>query len=418
MGTPGTIAAAEWRHSWTVVVAATAGMSLASLTSYSIGVMMAPIEQELGWSRVEIASGLSITAFCGVALSTCMGWLIDRAGARRVAIGAVALLCGALMLMSTTGASIWSWWSLWLLVGLATAAMPTVWTATISGLFHAGRGLALAVVLSGTGISASLVPVIGNFFVEHFGWRSAYLALGGCWTLVVLPLVVLFFRGEADSERRRGGGKADASAEPLPGLTVREGFRSPAFYKISLVAFCFSVAGVSLTLNYIPILSERGLSRSTTAALAGIVGVATVLGKLGGGYLLDRIHAGKVAATAALLSAVLPVTLLALPGSIMATAVATAIFSLASGANFGAVVFLAGRYFGQRSFGVMFGTIHSLLALGTGLGPLLSNRVFDVARTYDPVLWSAIPVFLVAALLLSSLGPYPHFSICGEDRLS
>jgi predicted MFS family arabinose efflux permease len=406
-------ARAEWRRNWTVVMAATAGMSLASLSGYSIGVMMAPIERELGWSRMEIASGLSITAFCGVTLSTFMGLAIDRIGARRVAIMAVALLCGALMLMSTTSTSIWSWWSLWLLIGLATSAMPTVWTATISGIFSTSRGLALAVVLSGTGISASLVPLIGNYFVEHFGWRSAYLALGGCWGLVVFPLVLFFFRGAG--ERRSNGIRP--SPERLPGLTVREGFASPAFYKIALVAFCFSVAGVSVALNYIPILSERGISRDTAAALAGIVGVATVLGKLIGGHLLDRIHAGKVAAVAALASTALPITLLAMPGSIAVTAVATAIFCLATGANFGAVVFLAGRYFGQRSFGVMFGAIHALLALGTGLGPLLSNRVYDITRTYDPVLWAVIPIFLLAALLLMSLGPYPIFTFQNDASL-
>ncbi|MFT3965371.1 MAG: MFS transporter [Sphingobium sp.] len=409
-------ASSEWRRNWTVVLAATAGMSLASLSSYSIGIMMAPIEQDLGWSRLEIASGLSITAFCGVTLSTCMGWLIDRIGARRVAIWTVALLCGALMLMSTTSTSIWSWWSLWLLVGLATSAMPTVWTATISGLFSAGRGLALAVVLSGTGISASLVPMIGNYFVEHFGWRSAYLALGGCWALVVLPLVIIFFREVSDPRQTAEGGKADPSA--LPGLTVKEGFQSSAFYKIALVAFLFSVAGVSVVLNYIPILSERGISRDTAAGLAGIVGIATVLGKLIGGHLLDRIHAGIVAAAAALLSTTLPVTLLILPGSVTMTAVATAVFSLASGANFGAVVYLAGRYFGQRSFGVMFGTIHALLALGTGLGPLLSNRVYDVARTYDPVLGAVIPAFVLASLLLLSLGRYPIFSSPEDPKAS
>ena len=402
-------ARAEWRRNWKVVVAATAGMSLASLSSYSIGVMMIPVERDLGWSRMEIASGLSITAFCGVTLSSLMGLTIDRIGARRAAIIAVVLLCGALMLMSTTTQSLWSWWSLWVLVGLSSAFMPTVWTATVSGLFSAGRGLALAVVLSGTGISASLVPAIANYFVEHFGWRSACLALGGSWGLVVLPLVLLFFRGASDRPRPSREESAPHARGELPGLTAREGFSSPVFYKVAAIAFCFSIAGVSVVLNLVPILHERGISNETAAGLAGVLGISTVLGKLIGGYLLDRIHAGRVAATAAAASTVLPITLLLSPGSLLGIAAAAGTFSLAAGASFSAVVFLAGRYFGQRSFGVLFGTVHALLALGTGLGPLLSNRVYDVLRTYDPVLWAVIPVFALAAVLLLSLGPYPKF---------
>jgi MFS family permease len=192
---------AEWRRGWAVVVAATASMSLASLSSNSIGVMMMPIERELNWSRMETASGLSIVAFCNVTLLSLMGLLIDRIGPRRSAIIAVVMLCSALMLMSTTASSVWSWWSLWLLVGLASALMPTVWTATVSGHFSASRGLALAVMLSGTRVSPSLVPVTANYFVEQFGWRSAYLALGRGWGLVVLPLVLLFFRGTSERQR-------------------------------------------------------------------------------------------------------------------------------------------------------------------------------------------------------------------------
>lgn len=285
--------------------------------------------------------------------------------------------------------------------------MPTVWTATVSGLFSAGRGLALAVVLSGTGISASLVPLIANHFVEHFGWRTAYLALGGGWGLIVLPLVLLFFRGASD----RPKGSEPASKDIQPGLTMRQGFTSPVFYKICAIAFLFSVTGVSIVLNLIPILHERDIPPETAAGLAGILGISTVLGKLLGGYLLDRIHAGHVAAVAAMASTLLPIALLATPGSIAVIGLAAAIFSLASGANFSAVVFLAGRYFGQRSFGTLFGTVHAFLALGTGLGPLVSNRAFDVMRTYDPVLWAAIPAFACAALLLIGLGAYPKFEV-------
>ena len=55
-------AAAEWRAHWPVVMAAMAGMAVASLISYSSGLFIEPLEKEFGWSRAEIAAGHSIAA--------------------------------------------------------------------------------------------------------------------------------------------------------------------------------------------------------------------------------------------------------------------------------------------------------------------------------------------------------------------
>ena len=51
--TPAT-AASEWRAHWTVALAAAAGVSLSAVSVSSLGVMMEPLEREIGWSRTEI----------------------------------------------------------------------------------------------------------------------------------------------------------------------------------------------------------------------------------------------------------------------------------------------------------------------------------------------------------------------------
>ena len=49
--------------------------------------------------------------------------------------------------------------------GVALAAMPTVWLTAVTGRFNVSRGLAVAVALSGTGLSNFIVPVhIGTIY--------------------------------------------------------------------------------------------------------------------------------------------------------------------------------------------------------------------------------------------------------------
>lgn len=402
-------AAAEWRAHWTVVAAATTGVSLSAVSQSSLGVMMEPIEQEFGWSRVQISFGTSLVSLVAMTGATAVGLAIDRLGARLVGLIAATLMCVGIALMSVVNNSIWQWWGLWILVGLSAAAMPTVWLAPVSGLFAAGRGLAVSITLCGSGISTSLVPIVANQFVELHGWRAAYLGLGAIWAAVVLPLVLFFFRN-AHAPRAAARETNAGPSTALPGLTVREGFASLKFYKLAFAAFLSMSAGVALILNLVPVLRSTGLTPATAAAVAGIIGIATITGRVIGGWLMDRMSAGTIAACSSAGAALLPVALLALPGSTVAAAAGVAIYGLLGGAKVPAVVYLASRHFGQRAFGVLYGAVNTMIALGVGLGPVVANYVYDVSRSYVPVMWTAVPFLLVAGLLYLSLGPYPNFS--------
>lgn len=399
-------ARAEWVAGWPLVMAASAGMSLASVSTYSIGIMIPAIEAELGWSRALITSGPAIVSFVAMTLSAFMGLIMDRLGARPVALISATLLCAALALMSQATNEPYLWWGLWVLVGLASSAMPTVWTLPVNNRFAAGRGLALAVTLSGTGIGASVVPLVAGYCVIHYGWRTGYLALGTTWALLALPLIVLFFR-----DRPAPAKTASAAAKPvaasLPGLSVREGFRSPAFYKLAFAAFAITLAGTALLINLVPMLMAADISRAAAIAIAGTTGIATIVGRIVGGYLMDRYSARLLAVVVTLCTLVLPIALLASPGSTTIAAAAVIVFCLTSGPKMTAIIYLTGRHLGQRSFGTLFGAIHVLLAMGVGLGPLLANLVYDHAQSYTPVFWIIVPVLMAGAWAFWSLGSYP-----------
>lgn len=405
-------AATEWRAHWTVVLAAAAGVSLSAISVSSLGVMMEPLEQEFGWSRTQISLGTSLVSFMAVLLATFVGLAIDRLGARFVGIVAATLMCSGVALMSAVAGELWQWWSLWLIVGLAASAMPTVWLTPISSLFQSGRGLAVAIALSGSGISTSLVPIVANQLLANYGWRGAYLGLGAIWAAVTLPLIVLFFRGSARPQQPAAG-QATAATEPsapLPGLTAREGFASPKFYKLALAAFLSMSAGVALILNLVPVLRYTGLTPASAAAVAGVIGLATITGRIAGGWLMDRMSAGTIAAMSSAGAIALPALLLLAPGSVAAATAGVAIYGLLGGAKVPAVAYLASRHFGARAFGTLYGATNTAIALGVGLGPLAANYVYDLTKSYTPVMWTAVPFLAVAALLYLSLGPYPDFT--------
>lgn len=399
----------EWRRHWTVLIPCAAGITLVSVHTYSLGVMIGPLEQEFGWSRTQISVGSLIIAFIALLIGPLVGIGIDRYGPRRIGLLGVLFYCIALAAVATTSRDISSWWVRWIVLGIASMfIMPTVWTAAINGFFDKSRGMALAIALCGTGVAAAFVPSLSHSLIEGYGWRGAYVGLAATCFLATAPLIYFFFRGPADHQP--GVGRPDGGRPTmLVGLSAREGLTSPSFLKLAGAALIFAVAASTLTANAVPVLLAQGFERATAAAMAGLIGVGSIIGRLCGGYLLDRLDAKKVAAASVIAPVVTVTIFLTLPGALWPAAIGCFVLGLSVGTELDACAYLAARYFGMRSFGTLFGTINGLLLFGNGVAPVAANYVYDVTDSYHLVLMAISPACVLAAVLFALLGRYPDF---------
>jgi len=405
-------AAAEWREGWPVVLSSIFGIGLLTVYVYTTGIMIKPLEEEFGWTRAQISSGPTIVAVIGCIAAPFMGAAIDRFGPRRIAIPGVIFLCAALALLSQAGPSIWSWWALWFVVAIVHPFIkPTVWVAAVSSVFSSGRGFALAVALCGTSVGSMVTPILTNTLIDSFGWRLAYVFTGAIWVAVVLPLVLFGFYGANDKHRVKTKEQPEAvPAAALSGLSAREALLSAKFAMVATAASVISMCSVAMTVNLVPIFSEDGISRETAAWIAGVTGVSGIAGKLVGGWLIDRFNAGIIVGTMTAMPAFSALLMIFFPGDIPVSIAAVALLGFALGVEFDGVAYLTGRHFGLRNFGLIYGTIAGLVALLSGIGPVLANHAYDVTGSYLPMLWAVVPLALMSGLLFLVLGPYPDES--------
>lgn len=403
-------ATAEWGKYWPVVAATAMGMSLAALLSSIFGVMLVPLQNEFGWTRAQISSGPAVVSVMGLVLATPAGMVIDRIGARRCGIAVVVISASAIAAMSAVGDSLWHWWAAWALFGVAGAFTSTVWLAPVSSIFYAGRGLAIAVTISGTGISMAIAPAIAEYFVQNHGWRSGFLAVAGLWFVLTMPLVLAFVPGLPGSS---GAGADDTAPQPreLTGLTPREGFVCPALYLLFFASLLSSMTGVALILNLVPVLTFTGLTRIEAVAIVGSMGIASVIGRIVGGFLMDRYDVRLLAIGASVVSLGLPLSLLLFPGVGTAALMGVIAFGLTGGMKMNAVVYLISTHLGTRSFGLFYGMISITMSLAQGIGPLVANHVYDLTNSYAPVIWATIPGFLGAAVMFAVLRPTPDAAV-------
>jgi MFS family permease len=397
----------EWRGYWFLPLVAGLGYATSVLHVYSLGPFFSALTTEFGWGRAVASLGLTITAAVSGIFCIPMGMLVDKFGPRPVGLAGVAAMTGAFALLGTANGEVWNWILLWGILAIGTfGVQTTVWTSAVASRFEVSRGLAFAITLSGASFAAAIFPVVATWLIGAYGWRVAYPAMGAMWAALVLPLVFFLFRGAQD---QTGDARvaAAAAARAQPGMTLAEGLRSASLYKLLIAAFLFSFGALGIVVHFVPILTGAGATPMAAAGVASLVGIFSIIGRLGTGVLLDRYPAHLVGAAAFLL----PITgcsLLLVDGSSgLNQSVAAAAFGLTVGSEVDVVAYLAARHFGLKNFGALYGAMVMALAVGTAFGPLVAGAVFDKSGNYAPFLMGTIVLMVAAAASLISLGPKP-----------
>lgn len=398
---------------WRIVLASALGYGtgLTALPFYTLGTFAIPLEEAFGWSRAQVQASLVAVTAATLAGGWLLGWLIDLKGVRRVALVSQLGLGAGLLALSFSGTSLVYWYAVWFLmalIGLGTG--PIAWTRGIAGWFDGGRGLALALTLTGSGFVALFAPFLTQYLITNAGWRIAYVALAAI-VLASVPVTVIFYpRASSRPTGPTSASPAQSAVEPASvvpdGLLLSQVLRGFRFWVILAGSVFIAFAMGGLIPNIVPLLVGKGLSPASAAAYIGLVGITIIPGRLLAGYALDRLWAPAVACLFLPLSAlscfilVQPIT----DGWILAGAFI--LFGLSAGAEFDLIPYLCTRYFGMRSYGRIYALQWTGFSTVAGMAPAIFGWSFDVTGSYAAVLQAGMACFLVAPLLLLLLGQY------------
>jgi MFS family permease len=401
-------AMAEWRSYWFLPFAAALGYATSVLHIYSFGPFIEPLQQEFGWSRAQISSGIMIASVISALFCVPIGILVDKVGPRRLALVGIVAMCGSVALLSTATGTKANWYLLWVGTAIGTLwIQATVWTSAVNSRFEASRGLALAITLSGAAISATIFPLAATWLIGEYGWRTAFQALSGMWLMLVFPLMFLCFRSAHDDVKKTTAGKSVSPQRILKGITIGQGLRSPALYKLLLASGLFSFTAIGLVVHFVPILTDRGAEPLNAAATASLVGIFSIIGRLGTGFLLDRFP-GHLIGACAFLIPLIGCSLLLVDGSNpLYQAIAAAVFGLTLGAEVDVIAYLAAKYFGLKNFGALYGSLVMALSMGTAFGPMTAGALYDSFNSYMPFLQLTMFLMGISAITLFTLGSTP-----------
>lgn len=407
------VAQYEWRDGWKLVLAASFGFSFFSIMMAATGLFMEPLGKEFGWSRTLLSSGPSIATIMTAILGPFFGVLIDRYGSRKLALPGIVATIASVCTFGLVNGEQWQWITLWFIFGLVSVTIKsTIWTAAVVGVFEKSRGLALGLTLSGTAVAQAVIPPLGNYLITEFGWRLAFVWLGLGWGGITFLLVWLFLF-DVHSRKAKMVAVTDTEAEAaveLHGLTVKQAVRDRALWQLAFSNFIVMTMTMGLTIHLFPILTEAGISREKAALLTAISGVAAIVGKLVTGYLLDRYRpnwVGGLTLAAAAGAFALLIDDISSPTLIV---VALIINGYAAGTKTHITGFLTAGYSGMKNFGAIYGFMSALMALASGVGPLLAGYAYDSSGGYGPFLILGAIGCLIGGLLVITLPKAPSWT--------
>lgn len=388
------------------------------LPYYTIGALVGPLTQQFGWTRAEVQFAILFSAGFGALTAPLIGMMSDRYGPRALVLPGLVGLGAGFFIAASTSDQLWMFYFAYAFMALFGAgATPITWTRAIVASFEKYRGLALGLTLMGTGICAMFTPSLATWLVEKFGWRGAYVGLGLLPWLLAGPLVFFWFKPKRALSVRDNAAHGAADTE-VWGLTLRDAARGYRFWVLCVSIFAVYMAVSGISPNMIPSLTDKGLAPALAAKISGLFGGGIILGRLVIGALLDRFWAPGVA----LVSLLLPVTgclILAGNPALVWIFVAVLLIGLAAGAELDLMSFLVARYFGLRHYSQIYSILYALLAVGSGMAPMLFASVYDRTKSYEVSYLAAAALFAIGAVSVLALGRYPvqSTSRTGESAL-
>ena len=372
------------RNPWWIVCAAFLGVSVsfASVVIFSFGVFIKPLQESFGWTRSQVSLAFSIGALTVCFCSPFLGRLADRFGAKRVILPCAAILGLAYGSLAFLGGSLAQFYATYVAMGIVgNGSTQLTYSRIVSAQFDRRRGMALALVMTGVGMGAMVIPALAQVLIATQGWRQAYLWLAGLvLTLGVIPAAILL----------PSAGTASRNAAQEGGIASRQARRTLDFWKLVMAFFLFSLAVNGAVAHMVPMLTDGGLTASAAALAVSVMGAATVVGRLLTGVLLDRFSGARVGFIACLLAAV-GLGLANAGGTMALACVMASLIGFGMGAEADVMPYLISRRFGLRSMGELYGVAFSAYALAGAAGPALMGLVFDKTGSYRLL----TPVFAV-----------------------
>ena len=390
-----TQAPTEGGNRWLILVAGVlVQLAIGAVYAWSVFAKAMQSDQAFGWSKAQAAVPFEVAIGMIFIGSYIGGRIQDRRGPKVVALTGGIVYSIGVMIASFADKD-----RFWILVlgygviggfGLGMAYIVPI--AMLQKWFPDKPGLITGIAVAGFGFGAVITAPLGQRLIagDPSVPTKAFLPLGIGYLVAVVIGASLFRNppagylppGLTAPADARGRAAATTDQVPAADFTAPEALRTRQWYMLTAILTLSVTAGISLISVAAGSATDvAGYSAAGAASLVGILGLFNGGGRVLWGWLSDRI--GKMPAFMGILG-IQGVCLLLIPhvSSPILFAVLAALVYTCYGGAFGTMPSTAGRFFGVRNAGAIYGLMLIGWSLGGIVGPLLMTSLVGQEKAY------------------------------------
>lgn len=382
---------------------------------YGASVINTHMARALSLSKSVLGLGFSVFTISLALSAPLVGFCIARRGIRfTFTLGGLIILTGAVLMatiVSSGGRFILVFGGV---VGLGVSMSSAIPAQTgVTHWFKRRRAIAMAIVLSSTGIGALVSTPLMNRVIAGFGgdWRTGWLLVIGA-TLVSSLLAAIAVRNRPEDLGQLPDGMPE-TGQPSDPDTVRKVYQAAeswtlnaalktrSIWLIVFAAIAFLCPFVTCVAHSLIHLQSLGCPETLAALSLGLMAFFSIIGRLLAGGLGDRIEPRWIwfAALVATASGMYFLIHFAAWGRI-----AVYLYAFFSGAGMGgAYVSLAtivGNYYGPRHFASIMGTIFPIIFLVAGVAPYAAGYTYDLRGNYGHAFYGLMALAIIGAVAI------------------
>jgi len=308
----------------------------------------------------------------------------------RICITAGAIISFLSLSLLAYVSTVWQLFLVYAFFGTGFSASSLIPATTlVTKWFHRRRAIALSVASTGLSLGGVILTPLSAVMVESLGFEIAAPLIGVMFLVGVVPVAWMYLRVSPESMGLHVDGdipenfEENVTSDPShiieDGITFKEARRGKFFWGVSL-AYIFLMAAQVGGIAHQYGLARELLTEAETAIAVAILPVFSIIGRLLGGWIVDRMSIRKFAISMMILQAA-SLSLLAGGFSVFTLCLGLAAFGASVGNLLMLQPLLIADAFGVKDYARIFSVSNLMSSWGTAMGPGVLGFVYATSSS-------------------------------------
>ncbi|MBP2628058.1 MAG: major facilitator family transporter [Firmicutes bacterium] len=386
---------------WIVLAAAT-GVNVSMGLNYSWSIIQKSLITDWKWTNLEAALPYTVYAVM-ITLAMIIGGRLQAKAGPRLSINLGAILMGTGLISCSFSHNPLLTVLAYSIAGIGAGICYATTMPTIIKWFPPEKkGLVTGIVVSGSGLAPIFVSLIANWLLGHYGISNTFLALGIGISSSLLIMSLFMKNPPADyippSTICNVSQPIHTARLSSEDIYWREMIKTPTFYKLWLMYFFVSSAGLMI-IGHITSIAKNQANWENGFYLVVLVAFFNTIGRMVAGFCSDKY--GRITIMKSVFL-ILTINLILFSNYTNPALLAfgTAIIGFCYGTCPALFPLTIADFYGTKNLGSNYGMLFTAWGSAALLGPVIAGLAVDMTGTYS-IAYTISAALLFGAFLLS-----------------